>query len=268
MNNTKTNEQTKKIAKKTKTTHLAVAALFVALALVVKPFEIYILPVARFNFVGIPIIMSGIVLGPIWGGAVGFIADIVSFLFMDKSGMAINPILTLANIMLGVIPGLIFLKKSNSQQNKKMKYNLCNICCYAVLLVMIVILLSAEGTLIYNNGVLQIVSPSSGEYSAVSWSIVGLIVATFLAYSVAVIFMVTKNKGNEPTKQIMPKLLFAVTAAMIVGDVLISGLGLGIQYGWPLSLMLTVRIIKAFFAIPIYTLLCFVINKATSRFKI
>lgn len=266
MNNTNLNNQTKKSAKKTKTTHLAIAALFVAIALAVKPFEIYILPVARFNFVGIPIIMSGIVLGPVWGAAVGFIADIVSFLFMDKSGMAINPILTLANVALGAIPGLIFLKKNSN--NKKFKYNLLNIGCYVVLLLMGILLLSAEGTMIYKDGILQILSPSTGDFSPVSWVVVGLVALTFLAYSIAVIFMVTKNKDNDPSKQIMPKLLFAVTASMIIGDILISGLGLGIQYGWPLGLMLTVRIVKAFFAIPIYAVLCFVINKATSRFKI
>ncbi len=267
MNNTTSNEQTKKTAKKTKTIHLAVAALFVALALVVKPFEIYILPVARFNFVGIPIIMSGIVLGPVWGAAVGFIVDIVSFLFMDKSGMAINPILTIANIMLGAIPGLIFLKKKNSENAKKLKYNIYNVCCYVALLIVVIFLLGAEGTLKLGNGAFMILSPSSGEYAPVDSKIIVLLAVSFILYSIAVMVMLGRNKDSA-SKQIMPKLLFSVTAAMIVGDIIISGLGLGIQYGWPLSLMLTVRIVKAFFAIPIYTLLCYVINKATARFKI
>ena len=262
MNNTKSNKQTKK----TKTTHLAIAALFVALALVVKPFEIYILPVARFNFVGVPVIMSGIVLGPVWGAAVGFVSDIVSFLFMDKSGMAINPILTIANVALGAIPGLIFRKRSKSDNNKI--FNIYNVICYIVLLLLAILLLNAEGTMIYKDNSLQILSPSSGEFSPISWVVVGLVGLAFVAYSIAVILMVTKNKENDPAKQILPKLLFAVTASMIIGDILISGLGLGIQYGWPLSLMLTVRIVKAFFAIPIYAVICFVINKATSRFKI
>ncbi len=264
MNNTNSGKER---SRSSKTKKLVMAALFAALSLVVKPFELYILPVARFNFVGVPIIMSGVILGPLWGGAVGLIADLSGFLFMDKTGMAINPIVIMANVALGVIPGLLFMKK-NKIEKKAPSYSVMNVLVYFVMLILVSMLLIFTGSMKIKSGSLYVVSPSSGEFSYVSWVIVGLVAAAFVAYSLAVLIMVTKKGEGSSHKSVLPKLLFAVTSAMIIGDILISGIGLGIQYGWPLSLMLVVRIIKSIFAIPVYTLICWVIYKAVRRFKI
>ena len=260
------NARTEKTGR-SKTKKLVIAALFAALSLVVKPFELYILPVARFNFVGIPIIMAGVILGPVWGGAVGLVADLAGFLFLNKSGMAINPVVTFANVLLGIIPGLVFLK-GKRLEGKAPKYNVLNVLIYFVLLVLVAALLIFTGSMTLKSGSLYVISPSTGEYSYVSWVIVGLIVAAFAVYSVGVIAMVTGKGKSDAQKGILPKLLFAVTFAMIIGDIIVSGIGLGLQYGWPLSLMLVVRIIKSFFAIPVYTLVSWVIYKAVDRFKI
>ena len=250
-----------------KTKKLVIAALFAALSLVVKPFELYILPVARFNFVGIPIIMSGVLLGPVWGGAVGLVADLAGFLFLNKSGMAINPVVTFANVLLGIIPGLVYLK-SKKNEGKTPKYNVLNILIYFVLLILVAALLFFTGSMTLKDGALYMLSPSSGELTRVSWIVVALVAAAFAAYSVGVIAMVVGKGKTDLQKGILPKLLFAVTSAMIIGDIIVSGIGLGLQYGWPLSLMLVVRIIKSFFAIPVYTLVSWVIYKAIGRFKI
>lgn len=263
-----TNNSSKSGKKGLSTKQLVMAALFIALALVVKPFEIYILPVARFNFIAVPVIMAGILLGPFWGAGVAFIVDLLGFMIMDKSGMALNPIVTIANVMIGFLPGVVFALSKKNETVRKAKYNILNIACYAVLLVLVIALLIANGTMFFENGALYIISPSSGEPTTVSWLIVGLVGAAFLVYSVLVIMLVTKNPEKDESKNIMPKLLFGVTTGMIIGDIIISGLGLGIQYGWPLPLMLVVRIIKAFFAIPIYTLVCYIVYKAVGKTRI
>ncbi|MBO4360583.1 MAG: folate family ECF transporter S component [Eubacteriaceae bacterium] len=262
------NNNTKSSKKGLSTRQLVIAALFVALALVVKPFEIYILPVARFSFVSVPIIMAGIILGPFWGAGVGVIVDILGLVLMDKSGMAMNPILTLASAMIGFVPGLVFARSGKNETASRAKYNIYNVVCYLGLLLVVTAILLVNGTLSFTDGVLYIISPSSGAPTVVSTLTIVLVAAAFVVYSVIVIVMVTRNPGNDPARQIMPKMLFAVTLGMIIGDILISGLGLGLQYGWPLPLMLVVRIIKSFFAIPVYTLVCFVIYKAAARFRI
>lgn len=252
--------------KKISTNRLVAAALFAALSLAVKPFEIYLLPVARVNFVGVPIIMAGIILGPVWGGAVGFVADVAGYLLMDKTGMAINPILTLANIMLGVIPGLVFhLKKSKSV--KKSAYAAMDMVSYIVLLALAALLMFTEGSLKLEGGALSVLSPSSGEWSVVPWLYIIIIGAGFVLYSVALIFLFRKRSSDEKESTTLAGILFAVTGAIIIGDIIISGLGLAVMYGWPMSLMLIVRIIKGFVIIPVYTLLCSVIYKAAKHFK-
>ena len=253
---------------KDKTMRLVTAALFAALSLAVKPFEIYLLPVARLNFVAVPIIMAGIVLGPVWGGAVGLIADILGYLLMDKSGAAINPILTVSSIMLGVIPGLIFLKHK-TKELKQIKYTLFNIVSYVILLGAAALLLITEGSLKLEGGAMYILSPSSGQFSLVSWWIVGGITAAFIAYSIAVMTMFGSKKKDElSVRQDNPKVLFAITISVIIADIIISGLGLGIQYGWPLTLMLIVRILKGFFTIPVFTFICLILYRVIKKLKL
>jgi len=259
--------QTRSPRKGISTKRLVIAALFVALALVVKPFEIYILPVARFSFVSVPVIMAGIILGPFWGAGVGVIVDLLGLMLMDKSGMALNPIVTLANAMIGFIPGLVF-SLSRSGKINRTKYSIYNVICYIGLLAVVVLLLILNGTMSLSEGALYIISPSSGEPTVVSSLTIGLVTAAFITYSVILILLVARRRSDDPAREVMPKMLFAVSLGMIIGDIIISGLGLGIQYGWPLPLMLVVRIIKSFFAIPIYTLVCFIIYKASARFKI
>lgn len=252
----------------TKTMRLVTAALFAALSLAVKPFEIYLLPVARLNFVAVPIIMTGIILGPIWGGAVGFIADMLGYLLMDKTGAAINPILTFSSIMLGVIPGLVFLKQK-TKEIRKAKYTLYNIISYILLLVCALVLLLSEGSLKIDNGIMYILSPSSGQFSVVSWWIVGIIAVAFIAYSVAVIAMLGKKRSDGlAAEQDNPKILFAITISIILADIIVSGLGLGMQYGWPLSLMLIVRILKGFVTIPIFTFICFILYRVIKKLRL
>lgn len=71
----------------------------------------------RLSFESLPVIVSGIAFGPIIGGFVGFVADIVSY-SLSVQAFAISPIITFAATLLGVIPGIItryiFKKRSRA----------------------------------------------------------------------------------------------------------------------------------------------------------
>ena len=59
----------------------------------------------RFSFENLPILMAGMLFGPVAGVAVGVVADLIGCLLV---GYAINPILTVGAAFIGLAGGLIY----------------------------------------------------------------------------------------------------------------------------------------------------------------
>lgn len=99
--------------KKITTRTLVFSALLTALAVILKIFGI---PVTLFggfikdiNLSPSVIMYSGMMFGPVIGGIVGALTDILVFLIRPMGGYF--PIFTITNALIGIIPGLFFLKK-------------------------------------------------------------------------------------------------------------------------------------------------------------
>ncbi|MBO5415617.1 MAG: folate family ECF transporter S component [Clostridia bacterium] len=91
---------------------LACAALFASLSIVCgKYLAIPMGQILRFSFENLPIILSGVLFGPILGAITGILADLVGCLLV---GYAINPIVTLGAATIGIVSGLVAtaMKKS------------------------------------------------------------------------------------------------------------------------------------------------------------
>ncbi len=85
---------------------LAAASIFVALSIVLGKFcAINIGDSIRIGFGGLPIQMAGMFFGPVIGGAVGLVADLVGCLLR---GYSINPIITVGSTCIGLVSGLMF----------------------------------------------------------------------------------------------------------------------------------------------------------------
>ena len=83
---------------------LVVCAFLVALSIVMgKYLQIPVGQVLRFSFENFPIILAGIIFGPITGAAVGACADLIGCVLV---GYAINPILTVGACAIGFLGGL------------------------------------------------------------------------------------------------------------------------------------------------------------------
>ena len=94
------------VAKKTMTTKtLAYCAMLAALQVVLARLIIP-MPAAdtRFSLEQIPIVLAGLMFGPLAGAMVGFSADLVGCLF---SGFGYNPLFGLPPILYGVFAGLL-----------------------------------------------------------------------------------------------------------------------------------------------------------------
>ncbi len=89
---------------------LVLAASLTAISVVIDVFFKMILNMPNFGlpFYAIPIIIGGIVLGPIYGGIIGFIGDGVTMMMI---GGAYLPFFVVAPILWGVLPGIFLHKK-------------------------------------------------------------------------------------------------------------------------------------------------------------
>ncbi len=92
------------------TRKLVYLAFLIALTIVLQRFLSIQIPMAgvagvRIGFGGLPIIIAGVTMGPLAGGAVGAIGDVIGY-FMNPQG-AYMPHFTLTAALTGIIPGWI-----------------------------------------------------------------------------------------------------------------------------------------------------------------
>ena len=99
------------------TRKITLAAMLTAVSIILTRFVSIIIPLGGYPSLSIdlgsvPILLSGIVLGPIFGGIVGFTSDLIGF-FTNSRGGVFHAGFTINSILTGVIPGLIYLFLKN-----------------------------------------------------------------------------------------------------------------------------------------------------------
>lgn len=114
---------------------LVFMALLIAIQLVLSRVLVIDLGVYRITLGTIATILAGLWLGPVAGGVCGMTADIIGC-FMK--GYAINPLITLAAITWGVLPGVA--KKFMAEKNRKVK---------TVIICVSVVISAVLGTLVF-----------------------------------------------------------------------------------------------------------------------
>ena len=84
----------------------------------------------RLSFGNIPLILSGMLLGPVAGAMVGFISDILGFM-INSHGGAFHPGFTLSSVLTGALPGIVIMF---SRKNKLSTLNvfISNILVFSI----------------------------------------------------------------------------------------------------------------------------------------
>ena len=82
------------------------AAMSVVIGIFCKSFLNFGNGLLRITFENLPIIMSGILFGPVIGGVIGLITDLVSY-FLTAQGYPPNFIVTIGAVTVGVVSGLV-----------------------------------------------------------------------------------------------------------------------------------------------------------------
>ncbi|MGY5139176.1 ECF transporter S component [Mycoplasmopsis gallinarum] len=94
---------------KLNTRKIAFIAILIAISvaffiIIVNLVPIASIPTFKISFIGLPIKISGFIFGPIIGGLVGCLSDLISFLFVPN---VFNPYYILAAVVNGVVSGII-----------------------------------------------------------------------------------------------------------------------------------------------------------------
>lgn len=104
------------MSKKFSTRNLLLLALFAAISIVLTRFLSFYLPIVAVNTVrislgNIPIVMAGLLLGPLAGAATGVVADVVGTTMFSALGYF--PGFTLSAALVGFLPGVLKLYFKN-----------------------------------------------------------------------------------------------------------------------------------------------------------
>lgn len=231
------------------------AGLFIAMSLVLKVvFEIYIplagIPALRINFASIPLMLSGIVLGPATGFIAGAAADIINF--MAKPGGPFFPGFTLVSALSGFIPGLIY-----KYLKKDINYNLLNTIFISLLSVGFVSVFMFNGLLTFEGGIMYGGEPLNPVY----------IVGFFMLVTIYLIIPIKIKSANSNLS--MNKIVFAVSVTQLITSIILNTYFLSILYGKGFMIFLPARILTNFFMIPLYSIiLAAILNAVKGRFKI
>lgn len=88
--------------------NLVNGALLMAISVVLTRFaSFYVLPSIRVGFGPVPIYLAGLLMGPVHGGGVGALSDLLGF-WLNTGGYAFpNPLITLAFACRGTLPPLL-----------------------------------------------------------------------------------------------------------------------------------------------------------------
>ncbi|MDH8677225.1 folate family ECF transporter S component [Fusibacter bizertensis] len=208
------------------------------------------LPALRVGVGSIPLIMSGMMFGPVVGGITGVVADIVGYM-INPMGGTYFPGFTVSAALYGVIAGILF--KTFKIQNMKINFNLVNAVVMALFGVGLFVLMLSSDTLIFEGGKFIM-----NDTSALPVIVLMVLVT---ALFIAIPFAMSSRFKNKIGQLNFDKIAFAVNITYVINALLLNTLWLSIMFDKGFMVFLPGRVIAAVITIPLYTLIIFTLGK-------
>lgn len=233
------------------------AGMLISISIVLKMvFEFYV-PISGFNGLRInlgtiPIMLSGIILGPTIGFFTGAITDLINFLL--KPSGAFFPGFTLVSALTGMIPGLIY-----KNITEKANFNILNILFSFLLTLSTLLILFSKNILYFENKILMY------DNSNVKLIYILLFAILVFAYIYIPVYF-GKIIGKSKNIININKICFTVNVTQFFASIILNTYFLSVLYNQGFLLFLPARIITNFFIIPLYSLIISVILNLFDRF--
>lgn len=229
---------------------LVVCGLFAGMSIILTRLFSYMIPLAglpalRIGFGSIPIIISGILFGPIAGGLTGGVSDILGFILNSMGGPYI-PGFTVSAILEGLISGYIYCIIRN--QKVKFNFHIANIA--------LSILLSV--------GVLFVLLSHNVELSSFFIILYGSIALAFIMLPI----LLSRVIRSEDSLYSFDKILFIITIGYFIISLGLNTLWLAITYEKGFLAFLPGRILAGFITIPLHSFVIFALSRWFKYIKI
>lgn len=243
-------------SKKLKLYHLVAAALLTAISIALAPLSIYI-PLfgassLRFGLTDLPVILSGVLFGPLIGMMSGFVSDILGFIIAPGGPYFFG--FTLNKMVTGFIPGFVFYYMRNKtwiNQELIKKFN------------MILLVLSVLGGAFYLNVVAAQDLNAMGNNLPIPMTLIMTLalIATGIILCV-VVGKVSKMLEKKEDTYKLHTVLFAVGLNYIIVSLIFSPIWLQFLYQIPIFASITVRLFKSLVDVPLQVMICYAVLQA------
>ncbi|MBE6024266.1 MAG: folate family ECF transporter S component [Cellulosilyticum sp.] len=233
---------------------IVLTALFVAVSIVLAQFRIYIplfgFPSVRFSLSEVPIVLTGVLLGGIYGAMAGFASDIISFILVPAGAYHFG--FTLNLILVGFIPGVIM--KFIKEDKIKVSFDKLNKILGGIALI---------GALIYINfiGIKEL--DEVGKIGGVPVNIALSLIMILLIIGLGFIIYKLKQlySGNEGLYSI-DQLLFIMCVNYIVANLVLTPIWILQLYNVPMLASIAVRIFKSLVDVPLQVVVIYTVIHA------
>ncbi len=208
------------------------------------------LPALRVGFGNIPLIISGMMFGPLVGGLTGIVADLIGY-FINPMGGSFFPGFTISAALYGVIAGLLF--KKWKIHTRKVNFNLINAIVMVLFGLGLFFLMWSTEVISFETG-----KPVFNETSALPILILMVLVT---ALFIVIPFAMSSKVKMNGAKIGFDKIAFVVSTTYVINALLLNTLWLSILFDQGFLVFLPGRIIAAVVTIPIYTLIIFSLGR-------
>lgn len=209
-------------------------------------------PALKINFSTIPIVLSGILFGPVAGFMTGGVADVIGYLINPQGG-AFFPGFTLSTALTGMIPGLIYKIINKKESIKKINFNYINGLFIILTSLGLVYAFYAKEVLTFTNGI-----HFNGQ--ALHPALIGLIIFAVAGY-IILPFYITKAIYKKDYIYSFDKLYFTVSITQIITSLILNTYFLSILFGKGVLVFIPTRIVTNYIMIPVFTIILAVLFK-------
>lgn len=239
---------------------LVSSSLLIAISIILSRVMGIMVPIAgvsalRISFGMIPIYVASFLFGPLMGGLVGMISDVIGFM-INPIGGAFFPGFTISAILIGVIPGSVHkIVKKNNIEKKIFTFNTA---------VIFLLTLSAYYVYLVKNGINfrnYFASFAESRHLLVSVLVIGVLIV----FNVLFPAIISKRSKNVEERGYSINVIYlSVVICIVFVTVILNSLWLSILFSKSYILFLPSRLMLGCIKIPLDTLILYTILNLTN----
>ncbi|WP_051531041.1 folate family ECF transporter S component [Clostridiisalibacter paucivorans] len=211
------------------------------------------LPALRIGFGSIPIMISGILFGPIAGGLTGIVADLLGVIINPQG--AFFPGFTLSAALTGIIPGVL-VKMFENRLFRRFKFTIINGLTISTFIIMVFGILLSNGILKFNNSIILF-------YDNIVSNKLFFLVILLVLTMVILPFFISKRNKLDYSKEGYPldKIIFIQSLTYIIVSLGLNTFWLAMMFNKGYMIFLPGRILAGLIVIPLHSTIIYTISK-------